>query len=119
LQRPGQGAFEYILMLSGVILIVVMILIMLQGSVATTNNTLAGNQNSFANVIEIDFVSHHAPNLYVAEPTGGVNNSPCCTNQVAPNQRCFGPYNASATRACNVNISCSSKYFNNATGKCG
>ena len=119
MHRRGQGAFEYILMLSGVIMMVVLIILILQGSIASTNNTLGGNRNAFENAIEIDFVNHHTQNLYVAGATGGVNNSPCCTNQVTPNQRCFGPYGLNATKACNVNITCSSKYFNNATGTCG
>lgn len=119
LQRRGQGAFEYILMLSGVIMIVVLILLILQGSISATNNTLAGNQNKFGETIEIKFVSHRAPNLYVAEATGGISNPPCCANQDPAGVRCEGPYGAAATAACNGNLTCSSKYFNNATGTCG
>jgi len=106
-------------MLSGVLLVVVLIILILQGSIAATNNTLAGNQNKFGNTINIQFVSHRAPNLFVSEATGGVTNAPCCTNQVAAGQRCYDAYGLSSTTACNVNISCSSKYFNNATGTCG
>lgn len=119
MKTRGQGAFEYILMLSGVLLTVIMILMMMQGSIYSTNNTLSGNQNAYKNAVAFEFVSHLTPNLYVATATGGVTNAPCCTNQVAANQRCFGPYGMNTTTACNVNISCSSKFFNNATGACG
>jgi len=120
LKIRGQGAFEYILMLSGVILVVVLIMLILQGSVVNANSTLSGNQNKFANNVDIQFISHRTPNLYVADVTGGVNNTPCCANQAVAGARCEGAGGASTTTACTpAAISCSSKYFNNATGECG
>jgi len=120
LTRRGQGAFEYILMLSGVLLVVILILLILQGSISSSNNTLASNQNKFGGTVAIDFVNHRTPNLYVSEPTGGITSgTPCCTNQVAASQRCYGPNGASTTATCSTNVSCQSKYFNNATGACG
>jgi hypothetical protein len=119
LKKRGQGAFEYILMLSGVILVVVLILLILQGSISTSNSALAANQNQYGSAVGIKFVSHRAPNLYVADDTGGVTNAPCCANQESAGLRCEGPYGASSTAACDVNLSCQSKYFNNATGVCG
>jgi len=107
-------------MLSGVLLVVVLILLILQGSISSSNNTLSGNQNTYSNTVGIKFVNHRTPNLYVAEPTGGINNSPCCANQAAAGVRCAGPYGASATAACTpATLTCTSKYFNNATGTCG
>lgn len=107
-------------MLSGVMLVVVMILLILQGSVSNSNNTLAGNQNKYGDAIEIQFVGHRTPNLYVAEATGGITNPPCCANQATAGLRCEGPNGAATNVTCTpATLSCSSKYFNNATGACG
>ncbi len=121
MMRRGQGAFEYILMLSGVILVVIIILLILQGSISSTNNTLADNENKFGTYTTVDFDNHRTPNLYVAEQTGTttITNTPCCSNVNSSTVKCYGPNSVSSTTICSANITCPSKYFNNATGTCG
>lgn len=48
-ERKGQGAFEYILLLAGVLLIVVLAIIILRGSVlATANNNIQAQANAIS-----------------------------------------------------------------------
>ena len=44
MHRKGQGALEYILMLAGILLIVILIVLILQGSIRTSNTQLSGSQ---------------------------------------------------------------------------
>jgi len=50
----GQGAFEYVLMLSGVLLVVVSTVFILQGTVSGADNTLDQNANSMRSLVLVD-----------------------------------------------------------------
>ncbi|MFA5246320.1 MAG: class III signal peptide-containing protein [Candidatus Micrarchaeia archaeon] len=73
MMKRGQGAFEYILMLSGVLLIVILIIFILQGTLAGTGNQLNTQANSFGNTVKTDYVKPYTQNLVVVTKTGGVN----------------------------------------------
>jgi hypothetical protein len=118
--KRAQGAFEYILMLSGVLLVVILIVLILQGSLNASNNTLAKNQNTYGNAVSIQMVNHKTAGLTVLETTGNVNATtfPCCANGIP----CPLTNGTALNMACNYSsgttLSCQSRYFNNVTGTC-
>jgi|GEM_PF-2439736 len=89
IHRRSQGAFEYILMLSGVLLIVITIIFVLQGSLSGTNNTISSQQDAYNRTVSIDVVRHISPNLPVVRPTGDLPATealPCCVSNGATEQ---------------------------------
>ena len=123
-RRKGQGAFEYILMLSGVLLIVILIILILRGTLSGANNQVAASQNQFGNVTQINMVSDSTPNLYVSANTGGVTGTvPCCSRQtVFGTTVCTGARGLTSTTGCTPNppnrVNCPSRHFDNSTGLC-
>jgi len=83
----GQGAFEYILMLSGVLLIVILIIFILQGTLSGTNNTLGAQQNTYNASVSADIVPQYTQCLIITTATGNVNGPsyPCCMLNGAAN----------------------------------
>ncbi|MFA6329126.1 MAG: hypothetical protein WCX64_00385, partial [Candidatus Micrarchaeia archaeon] len=123
-----QGAFEYILMLSGVLLIVILIIFILQGTLAGTNNTMAAQQNTFNSSVTIDIVPQYIINLTVTIPTGGVTGPsfPCCAlnngtlasgSATGYNSTC-GVTGGQMMTACNSTLNCPTSKFDRKTGKC-
>ncbi len=51
--KRAQGAFEYILMVAGVIMIVILVILITQGTVTTINNTLSNNLNQYSTVVNV------------------------------------------------------------------
>jgi len=47
----GQGAFEYLLMLGGIVLVAVIVILILQGSAVGANNSLGESQNSYGSLV--------------------------------------------------------------------
>jgi hypothetical protein len=119
--RRGQGAFEYILMLSGVLLVVILIILIMQGSLSASNNTLSNNLNTERSTVSIQLVNHKATNLTIVESTGNINSTyfPCCANGAW----CYHNNGTLLKLACNyssgTSLDCPSKYYNNVTGACG
>ena len=111
ISHRAQGAFEYILMLAGILLIVVLIILILQGTIAGTAGGVTQGQNVYnqtANAANV--MSHNTTNLIVKGGTGSsaaVAPIPCVRGAVL-----------GTIPACTTNISCNSKFFNNATGLC-
>jgi len=111
--KRGQGAFEYILMLSGVLLIVILIIFILQGTLSGTNNTMAAQQGTFSNTVTAEFVAPYTANLIVTSKTGNLVGAtyPCCANGVG----CA----SGITTACNPTLlTCPSGQFDKKTGRC-
>jgi len=52
MDHRAQGAFEYILMLSGVLLIVVLIVFILQGTVSSANETLGDQSSEISSLVD-------------------------------------------------------------------
>ena len=110
MQKKGQGAFEYILMLAGILLIVVLIILILQGTIAGAAGGVTQGQNVYnqtANAANV--VSDKTVNIVVKSNAGstiGAAPIPCIEGTAAVGS------------ACTTNISCTSKFFNNATGIC-
>jgi hypothetical protein len=120
--KRGQGAFEYILMLSGVLLVVILIILIMQSSLASSNNTLSNNLNTERSTVSIQLVNHKTLNLTIGETTGNIaasNNFPCCANGA----QCVLSNGTAWTRACTytsgTSLDCPSKYYNNVTDMCG
>jgi hypothetical protein len=128
--RKGQGAFEYILMLAGVLLIVILIIFILQGTVGGAGNNLQNNVNTTTNLNAINIVPSYTSCLIVTGATGNIpaagNNFPCCaldapgatiasctTGSTAGN--CTG---VPGILACTQNTSCPSGQFNKQQGRC-
>ncbi len=50
MDNKGQGAFEYILLLAGVLLIVVLVIIIMRGNIlGSANNQIGGSLNTWNN----------------------------------------------------------------------
>ena len=121
--KRGQGAFEYILMLSGVPLIVILIIFILQGTLAGANNTMGAQQNTFTNSVSIDVVPQYTQCLIVTSNGNGITaGAPCCSvgtgtltlaNCVATTGGCYG-----VTAACTGTLNCPTSKFDRKTGKC-
>jgi len=128
MMKRGQGAFEYILMLSGVLLIVILIIFILQGTLAGTNNTMTAQQNTYNSSVSVQIVPQYAPNLTVTSKTGGVNGPsfPCCVmnnGSMASGSTTGYPTNCNITggqimTACNATLNCPSSKFDKKTGRC-
>jgi len=128
MMKRGQGAFEYILMLSGVLLIVILIIFILQGTLSGTNNTMAAQQGTFNSTVTMNIVPQYNPNLVVTLKTGGVNGPlfPCCVlnngtvatgTTLGYNTTC-GITGGQTMTACNSTLNCPSSKFDKKTGRC-
>jgi len=128
MMKRGQGAFEYILMLSGVLLIVILIIFILQGTLAGTNNTMAAQQGTFNSSVSVQIVPQYIANLVVTSNTGGINGPrfPCCAlnnGSVASGatqgfySTCGGQLTTTIT-ACNATLNCPASKFDKKTGRC-
>jgi hypothetical protein len=110
--RRGQGAFEYILMLSGVLLIVIIIIFILQGTVGGANNTMAAQQNTYNTSVSVDIVPQYTSNLIVTSQTNGITGTyPCCANFVTPG--CAG-----VATNCTGTLNCYTSKFDRKVGRC-
>ena len=86
----GQGAFEYILLLAGVLLVVVLAIVILRGGVlATANNQIAGSLNAFMGVSD----ACQALSTLVIHPTGANATLTLC-QAVSPNDTLVLVYSA-------------------------
>jgi hypothetical protein len=56
--RKAQGAFEYILMLAGILLVVILIVLILNGTVKTANNGITTNANTYSNLTNVSSLLH-------------------------------------------------------------
>ena len=89
MSRKAQGAFEYILLLAGVLLIVVLAIIILRGSVLTTANAqiqaqtnAIGTQNNLTIAACGPYLLTRPSTVYNAS-YANPNSSAHCWNQVA------------------------------------
>ncbi len=123
MKTRGQGAFEYILMLAGVLLIVILIVLILQSNIGGINNNLGNTANTAANVIGTDVQKNDVVGLIARDPnvplvrtdtnvaiTGPLTTVPCSFN--TGTARCaVGALNT-------LRPNCPSLYFNNKSGTC-
>ncbi len=120
--KRGQGAFEYILMLSGVLLIVILIIFILQGTLSGANNTMSSQQNTYNSSVTIDVVPPYTQCLIVTTDGNGITGAPCCSVgtgalTLAQCTNSTGGCNG-VTAACTGTLSCASNRFDRKTGKC-
>ncbi len=123
--KRGQGAFEYILMLSGVLLIVILIIFILQGTITGTNNTMGTQQNTLNSTVNVDIVPQYTQCLIVTSATGSITGPsyPCCVLNGAANLAactaagCAGvPGIVQCTQT--TLASCPTSQFNRKIGRC-
>ena len=123
--KRGQGAFEYILMLSGVLLIVILIIFILQGTLSGTNNTMAAQTNTFNSSVTIDVVPQYTQCLIVTSTGNGITGTvPCCalnggtagTGSGQCSNAAMGC--AGVTTPCTGTLSCPTSKFDRKTGRC-
>ena len=121
--KRGQGAFEYILMLSGVLLVVILIVFILQNTLSNTNGTLSSQSSIVAQANNASIVRLYPGknyNLVVYEKTGNVNSTayPCCTWNSSVG--CSYPPCTTSNSGLNGwgNVSCDSRYFDVKNGRC-
>jgi len=79
MHNRGQGAFEYLLLLGGTVLVATVITVMAQGSISGANNSLDTSSNDFGSYITggvKDLVANGS--LVHESPAGCVYNNPAC-----------------------------------------
>jgi hypothetical protein len=86
-------------MLSGVLLIVILIIFILQNTISATNNTMGTQQNAISTTTNVSIMHLYQGGIYnltVYEATGNINSTtfPCCTWDSN------GPFPAGAVTAC-------------------
>ncbi|MFA6329170.1 MAG: carboxypeptidase-like regulatory domain-containing protein [Candidatus Micrarchaeia archaeon] len=75
----GQGAFEYLLLLGGTVLVATIVLVMTQGSIQNANNTYGAASGNYA-----DFVTGSVNDIFAngslthEAPTGCIYGNPAC-----------------------------------------
>jgi Class III signal peptide len=131
--KKGQGAFEYILMLSGVLLIVILIIFILQSTLSGANNSIGTQQNTVTTATNVSVTRLYpgtSYNLTVYEATGNINSTtfPCCTwpittGALAAATSCGAstPINCTTSTALNGNynsVLCTSRTFDIKNGRC-
>jgi len=88
--RRGQGAFEYLLLLGGTVLVATVMTVMTQGSIQGTNNIYASSSGSYS-----DFVKNSTKDvlangsfIYGAQPGCMYSNPPCDAGYFCDNGVC-------------------------------
>ena len=114
MMKRGQGAFEYILMLSGVLLIVILIIFILQGTLSGTNNTMAAQQNTYNSSVSIDVVPQYTQCLVVTSIGNGITGAVPCFIGNGNTSACAG----SVGPACTGTINCPTSKFDRKVGRC-
>ena len=130
MKRRGQGAFEYILMLAGVLLIVILIVLILQANLANTNTGIRNSVNQYQLVSSSDMQKNEVVGLVAttaimpltwadnntAVSGGLLNTVPCSFNYPAAlaAPRCSAGTPAGWT----LRPNCPGGYFNNKSGTC-
>ena len=123
MKTRGQGAFEYILMLAGVLLIVILIVLILQSNIGGINNSLGNTANTAAGVVGADVQKNEVVGLIARDvnvplfrtdtsvvTTGPLTTVPCSFN--TGTARCaVGALNT-------LRPNCASGFFNNKSGTC-
>jgi len=75
----GQGAFEYLLLLGGTVLVTTIVLVMTQGSIQNANNTFGESTNDYTEFVKGGVNDMLANGSLVHEqPTGCMYSSPPC-----------------------------------------
>jgi len=75
-RHGGQGSFEYILMLSGVLLVVITVVYMMQGSVAQADNTLDAQMKSAGIALDPSYYTPGAkPQFLPSTPADGFGST--------------------------------------------
>ncbi|MFA5246321.1 MAG: class III signal peptide-containing protein [Candidatus Micrarchaeia archaeon] len=123
MMKRGQGAFEYILMLSGVLLIVILIIFILQGTLAGTGNQLNTQANSFGNTVTTDYVAPYTQCLVVTGTTPGITavpGFPCCMLNGAANIAACSATCPATMPVCTsgTGMNCPSGRFDRKAGRC-
>ncbi len=99
-------------MLSGVLLIVIIIIFILQGTIGGANNTMTAQQNTYNTSVSVDIVPQYTANLIVMSQTGGLGGPyPCCENFATPG--CTG-----VIINCTGTLNCYSSRFDRKVGRC-
>jgi len=75
----GQGAFEYLLLLGGTVLVTTIVLVMTQGSIQNANNTFGASTNDYTEFVKGGVKDVLANGSIVHEqPTGCMYSNPAC-----------------------------------------
>jgi len=101
----GQGAFEYLLMLAGVVLIAVVVIIMMQTSAQGADNTLEGNQNEYRDIVTegVKNTLTHEPKIGILTCTSGSTTSTYISNNANCDAACKNAGYSRGTTVCYSN----------------
>lgn len=114
--RRGQGAFEYLLIIGGIVLISTIVVIIVQGSVSQVNNTITVSSNDYLTAVDDLQQGLQNDSLSYQTPAGcAYSNPPCLSLQScnATNNSCYAYENttrngcAYSSPACPAGYSCS------------
>ena len=95
-------------MLAGILMVVVLIILILQGTLSGTGNAINGETNTFNNVVSNPAFRDSTPGLYVRTAVGNdpkPANAPCWTI-------------SGGSPICSPALSCPIGFFNNRSGEC-
>jgi len=79
----GQGAFEYLLILGGVVLVAAITIIIVQGSAGEVNNTLSEASNDYLSALanQQQNIEKNFSEKYATPAGCSFSNQPCSANQ--------------------------------------
>lgn len=118
----GQGAFEYLLLLGGIVLVASIVMIIVQGSVGEVNSALGDTSNDY-----LSAATNRGDNLqeeYLLRyktPAGCAYSNPACAGGQACNatlNSCGAPANTTANGCAYENPSCPAGYACTASNAC-
>jgi hypothetical protein len=122
MEQRGQGAFEYLLMIGGIVLVATVVIIMVQGSTSGVNNALIESSNDYLSAlsnqqqsIQNDYISRYKT------PAGCAYSNPPCGDGLTCNpasNACGAPANTTLNGCAYANPSCPSGYACTVTNTC-
>ncbi len=134
MKHKGQGAFEYILLLAGVLLIVILIVLILQTNLATTNRGITNSVNQYRLVSGADVQKNDVAGLVATTAslpggliwtnnntavTGGLLSAAPCSFNYPATPDAYPPKCSAGTPAgWTLRPNCPGGFFNNKTGTC-
>ena len=111
----GQGAFEYLLILGGIVLVAAIVLVIVQGSTSDVNNTLVRSSNNY--MTHIGDKQQALRDEYLLKykvPAGCAYSNPPCAGRFdcnASNNSCYAYANTTPNGCAYSNPDCPQGYY--------
>jgi len=120
--RRGQGSFEYLLMIGGVVLVAAIVMVMVQGSAGGVNEVLVDSSNDYLSTLENQqqALQDDYALLYKTPQGCAYSNSPCLNLQTcnATNNSCYSFVNTTRNGCAYSNPACPAGYSCTVSNAC-